>query len=360
MTIGIVVPTLTNGDAVSNDALGMAAALRSTGNDVEFFVLRNTSDEPARGMNELPHRIQNRNDVLIYHHQIGFEAGVRAWEQSHCNTRIVKYHNITPPELMSDASAELIRACHEGFKQVPRLLNCGAQLWADSAFNAEHLQSFKPTCLVHELPPFHQVDALLEAEPDYRSAVGFDDWCENILVVGRVAPNKNLVLALETFADYRMRFNKQARLIFAGDTELSAYHDSLVYRAQELQLGGSVYFTGKITLGQLKSLYLLADALLCTSLHEGFCVPLIEAMALRVPIVAVPVTAIPGTAGEAARYAEDAARLADALRDGIAHPQEWIARGHQRYESRFRTSAIRKQFLKLFQEAIGGSIATSE
>ena len=114
--------------------------------------------------------------------------------------------------------------------------------------------------------------------------------------------------------------------------------------------------TGKVTVGQLKALYLTADVLLVTSLHEGFCVPLVEAMGLRLPVVAVPTAAVPFTGGDAARYAgADPAALADRIREVLADPAEregQVTRGWGRYESRFTNAAIEERFLELFDELI--------
>ena len=73
----------------------------------------------------------------------------------------------------------------------------------------------------------------------------------------------------------------------------------------------------------MKALYLTADVLLVTSLHEGFCVPLVEAMGLRLPVVAVPTAAVPYTGGDAARYADaDPAAIAERIREVLADPAE--------------------------------------
>ena len=109
--------------------------------------------------------------------------------------------------------------------------------------------------------------------------------------------------------------------------------------------------TGRVTVPQLKALYLSADALLVTSDHEGFCVPLVEAMSLGVPVVAVPHAAVPDTAGPAARYADaDPAALAGAIHeviaDGGARERHLLA-GRERYDERFTSAAIGRRFLEL-------------
>lgn len=120
MRIGIALPTLTAGDAVGNDALGMARTLRGHGYDVEFYAWNSRLAEPVRRLDELPTRLDSRDDVLIYHHSIGCEPGVKAIESMRCR-RVVKYHNITPASFFTESDKNLAADCERGLKQVTRL-----------------------------------------------------------------------------------------------------------------------------------------------------------------------------------------------------------------------------------------------
>lgn len=356
MTIGIALPTLSTGDAIGNDVFGMTRHLRARGYDVELFAWNCTVDEPVRLLDELPKVLNRPDDVLIYHHSISCEPGVRAIERLNCK-KAVKYHNVTPPEFFAD-NPELVKRCTDGLKEVARLAKSNATIWADSGFNAKHVQDLVPGRIVEELPPFHQADQLLGTAPDARSAAGFDDWSTTLLVVGRVAPNKNIPLALKAFADYRNRFDPRARLVIVGDRPLPEHAKEVDTLAQRLGVASQTFITGKVSTAQLKALYLTADVLLVTSLHEGFCVPLVEAMGLRVPVVAVPVAAVPFTAGDAARYAEATpVSVADQIHAVLVDENErecQLNRGRARYESHFATDAIDRRFGKLFDELIAG------
>ena len=354
MRIGIALPTLTGGDAVGNDALGMARTLRGHGHDVEFYAWNSRLAEPVRRLDELPTRLNHRDDVLIYHHSIGCEPGVKAIESMHCH-RIVKYHNITPPSFFAASDKNLAGECEQGLKQVARLAKSRATIWADSLFNADHFRSFSFDRAIDELPPFHQVDQLLGVDPDANAVAAIDDWNTNILVVGRVVPNKNIPLAIRTFAEYRDLYDPRARLIVVGDRPIIPHAQEVDALIHELGLKGRVAITGKVSVAQLKALYLTADALLITSHHEGFCVPLIEAMGLRLPVVAVPNAAVPFTGGDAARYADaEPGLLAGALNHAIADRDEreaMLSRGWNRYRERFTNQAIGQRFQELFATA---------
>ncbi len=356
MKAGIIIPTLYHGDAVGNDAVGMARQLRRRGVEVTFFNNGTPSPESVVHVDEVPNVLTSPDDLLIYHHSIGFEPGVRAIERTVCRRKAVKYHNVTPPEFFHD-NKKVAKGCEEGIAQVARLADTDAVFWTDSVYNGEHVQQFRPGREFHDLPPFHHADQLLALEPDHAAVAGFDDWTTTILTVGRVVPNKNLPLAVAAFAEYRRRFNPHARLVIAGDQPVPAHAAEVRECIDTHGQGGHVFITGKVSNTQLKGLYLIADVLLVTSRHEGFCVPLIEAMGLNVPVVAVPATAVPYTAGDAARYAgADAAALAvqlDAVLTDDTERERQIDRGRERYDDRFCTAAIERRFTHLLGEWLG-------
>jgi glycosyltransferase involved in cell wall biosynthesis len=354
MRVGIALPTLVSGDAVGNDALGMGQHLRRRGFEVSYFAAT------VAGVSERVHRLEeigrvlcSAEDILIYHHSIGCEPAVRALERLPLRRKAVKYHNVTPPQFFSSLQRKVADGCHEGMRQISRLVQCGAHIWADSEFNAQDIRACSPQLPVTALPPFHQVEDLFRLEPDGRAVMGFDDWTTTFVAVGRVVPNKNIPLAIETLRAYRQRYDDKARLIVAGPWPLPEYVQHLCQFVHDQEQEGHVFLTGRLTVAQLKAIYLAADALVVTSEHEGFCVPLIEAMALRIPIVAVPNAAIPYTGGDAVGYAPaDAELLAAELAHLILHDplerEAQIGRGWQRYTTHFSTVAITRQFDELF------------
>jgi glycosyltransferase involved in cell wall biosynthesis len=349
MLTAIATPNLTDGDGVGNDVLGMARALRAAGRRVELFAESARVAEDVRPLAELP-RAVGRGDVLIYHHSIKCEAGVRAVEELP-GRAVVKYHNITPPRFFAGVNPDAVEGAEVGLRQAARLARSNAAIWVDSAFNGRELAAVVPGREFEELPPFHQVNRFSAAAPDAHAVAGLDGWGTTVLCVGRVAPNKNLVLAADAFAEYRRRFDPTARLVVAGEHIFRPYSEAVESRVKGHGLERHVIVTGRVTVPQLKALYLTADALLVTSDHEGFCVPLVEAMSLGVPVVAVPHTAIPDTAGAAARYAlATPEALAEALHEVIADGESrerHLLAGRERYEDRFTSAAIGRRFFEL-------------
>lgn len=346
MSVAIAAPNLAAGDAIGHDVLGMAAALRAAGEDVRLFADTARVADEVFPLADLDDFLAAGHD-LIYHHSLRCDAAVTAVERFR-RRAVVKFHNVTPSRFFADLNPAAARLCDVGRQQAVRLARLGVPFWADSAFNARDLAADVPDVCCEELPPFHQADELLTTAPDADGLPGLDAWATTLLCVGRVAPNKNLELAVETLAALA---DPHARLILAGEHVYEAYSDRVLRRAEALGVSAAVIVTGRVTAAQLKALYLSADMLLVTSEHEGFCVPLVEAMALGVPVVGVPRTAVPDTAGDALHAADDAPALAAAVRAVLedASLRECRVRaGRRRYRERFAPAAIAGRFHELF------------
>jgi glycosyltransferase involved in cell wall biosynthesis len=173
-----------------------------------------------------------------------------------------------------------------------------------------------------------------------------------------VKPNKGHARAIRVFAQYHRNFNSDSRLIFVGglDERLRGYLEDLEALAAELGIAEHISFTGPVTGAQIKSLYVAADVFLCTSEHEGFCVPLVEAMYFRLPIVAWGITAVPETMGGCSFLLNDwdehefAAHI-----DLIVSDQEKSERlgteGRDRYRLAFAPEVLREKLCTLVAEA---------
>jgi glycosyltransferase involved in cell wall biosynthesis len=119
------------------------------------------------------------------------------------------------------------------------------------------------------------------------------------MFLGRIAPNKKQEDVIKTFYYYKKYMDPKARLFLVGSYEgMEIYYNALKLLVEQLDLE-DVYFTGKVPFDQILAYYRVSDAFLCMSEHEGFCVPLIESMVFKVPIIAYNSSAIPYTLGDA-------------------------------------------------------------
>ena len=126
---------------------------------------------------------------------------------------------------------------------------------------------------------------------------GYSDGNTNIVFVGRIVPNKKFEDVIACFAAYKKKYDPAARLFLVGNyQETDAYYQHLQEYIKECGVE-NVIFPGHIAFRTILAYYKIADLFLCMSEHEGFCVPLVEAMFFETPIVAYASTAIPGTLG---------------------------------------------------------------
>jgi glycosyltransferase involved in cell wall biosynthesis len=302
MRIHILTPSIEPNDAVSNDALGMRRWLRRQGYRVRLY---SRSCHPTLRRQVWPVRAYEKylpatEDLLIYHHSVGWPRGIDLFERSR-NRRIVRYHNVTPARFYRSYSQLFVKACKLGIKETGLLARSNAELYiADSAFNAHGLiDAGAPAERSRTVPPFHAI-ARLDREPlDHSLAADLAKDC-HWLFVGRLSPNKGHRHLIRALGYYRQYFGRDAHLTLVGnyDPGMNGYWEQLAQEVRRWRLQERVHFTGKVTPGQLRTYYENAAYFLCASEHEGFCVPLVEAMRHGLPIVAYGSSAIPDTLGE--------------------------------------------------------------
>ena len=135
-------------------------------------------------------------------------------------------------------------------------------------------------------------------------------------MVGRLAPNKAVEDAIAALLAYRIRHDPDAELLVVGRSALAAYSDALRRYAADLGLAEAVRFSGMVSDEALAAAYASADVLVVTSEHEGFCLPVVEALASVLPVVAYREGALPEVLGEAGVLldAKDPITMADAVR----------------------------------------------
>ena len=337
----------------------MQNVLRQRGHDVRLFANESPSTIDVFPLSKIRKFLKEPHDILIYHYSMGWNFGLDLLEDLTCR-KIVKYHNITPPEFFAGISIDYETVCSQGREQVKDIATANCDLYlADSQYNAEELiqeGAERSKCVV--VPPFHHIDKLAQLAPDTSVLDQYVNSTLNILMVGRVAPNKGHGSLIEALAVYRHLYHGKARLLIVGKEapQLSTYSQWLRQLATSKGLDGSVIFAGGVSDEQLKAYYLAADFFMLTSEHEGFCVPLVEAMAMKVPIIAFASSAIPGTIGEAGLVWEQRnpyllAESIDYLDRNESVSAALGQMGRRRYEQVFSNDRIAEEFLRTLIQA---------
>ena len=294
------------GDAIGAEADAIAALCAAHGLAARLWCPReNTAPEElgrCGDVRALPAAVRP-DDVALLHLSIGSPAN-EVFRSLPCR-RVVLYHNVTPPRFYARTNPATAEVLEEGLRQVRSLAGAAHANWAVSRFNADELLAlgWKDVRVFPLLVP--EGFARGPVDPGVRARLS-DPPADNLLFVGRLAPNKRHDRLLRIFRAYQ-RANPASRLVLAGRTAgAESYLALLLGMERALALRG-VWFTDYLRADELAACYATASAFVCASDHEGFCAPLLEAMAWRVPVFAAASAAVPETLdGAGVLFAPDA------------------------------------------------------
>lgn len=297
MEIHQLLASLEYGDAVAGQALAIQRQLRAWGHESDIFAPRRhpLATETIRPLEEL----STAEDVVtIYHHAFWSEqiherlGGLRG--------RVAMiYHNVTPEHYFAPYDDGLRASAARARDALGTLRELVQWPLTVSEFNRTELQElgFRD---VELLPLPLDVAAFSEATPSTDVYARYDDGWKNFLFVGRLAPNKRQEDVIRIFAWYHRHVDTASRLLLVGAApEFEAYRQDLVAVAGAEGVEEHVVFAGKVSFDDLAAYYRVADVFVCMSEHEGFCAPLVEAMAHDLPVIARAEGAVPETLGDA-------------------------------------------------------------
>ncbi|HLL70327.1 MAG TPA: glycosyltransferase [Pyrinomonadaceae bacterium] len=289
-----LLPDIVFGDAISNQAIAIRDYLRGRGRRSEIFVKRR-DERMAHEASVFDAALVRPEDALLYHHSIGSELTAVALE--HAGAKCLIYHNVTPAEYYAPYRPGFAWMLETGRAHLPRLARHFSCSVGDSAYNARELAA----CGFHSpgVLPIICDPAKWNMRADQSLMRDLQDGRVNLLFVGRIAPNKRQDELVEAFAHYRA-LDANSRLIIAGEGRPSdPYYARLLRTVKAHELTEHVVVTGQITDAELLAYYRTAHLYWSLSEHEGFGVPLVEAMWFDVPVLAYSRTATPETLGAA-------------------------------------------------------------
>jgi len=321
-------------DATGDAAVHLAVGLERAGFDAGIYALTIDRELAGRVKPLQAFEPPGSADVTILHYALASPLDTKLLECA--GKRVIVYHNLTPPKMLLPLCPEVARLTKTGRDQLVELARSGGVDLAIgvSEYNTADLArvGFSSTTT---LPlPIDLARYDVESEPVLAEQLAWPG--QVFLTVGRLSPNKRLEDFLRIAAYYNRYVHPSSRFyIVGGGTGLGAYTTALMDLYRQLELNNRVMFLGRVSHRDLVTLYRAADAYLCTSDHEGFCAPLIEAMHFGVPILARHAAAIPETLGNAGvTYSDDdPARVAEAL---------WVLTDDQLLRRQLRRNAQRR------------------
>ena len=302
--VDILIPQMATGDATSNHTRLIQELLEERGIEVRIVVERKTRSGSAA----IPiDKWRADGQVSILQHSIGSEVAQQVIRRK--TPVVLNYHNITPSSFFDVWQPELAKSVARGRMQLGQLAALTVRGIADSEFNAQELRELGIEDVVVS-PVLWQISSSA-VQAGLSSDMASEDG-GTVLFVGRLAPNKcqhDLIAAFAVLS----RFRPQARLVLVGDASPPQYLQSLKSLARELGIYDQVVFTGKVSDKSLLQWYRKSDVFACASEHEGFGVPLVEAMAHGLPVVAYDAAAVAETVGNSGIVLRDKRPLTMAM-----------------------------------------------
>jgi glycosyltransferase involved in cell wall biosynthesis len=287
------VPMLHQGDAVGRHTRRLRETILARGIDSRIYV--ELVDPETSHLTELASTYADRSqlgDVLIY--QFATASQLAGWLAGRSETLVVNYHNVTPADFFAAWDNPLARHQVRARAELAQLVERTTLAIAVSHHNELELREagFTRTAVV---PPAAMLATTPGGSPRELTTSGDSRW----LTIGRLAPNKAIELALMALAVTRKHYDPGATLDIIGQSVVPSYTEALHRFTTDLGLGGAVRFRGHVTDDDLASAMDAASLLLITSQHEGFGVPIIEALSRGLPVVASRAGALPEILGDA-------------------------------------------------------------
>jgi L-malate glycosyltransferase len=349
MIINQWVPAAHKGDAIGDSARRVRDLLRAMGHDSDVYALT-MDDELRHDVRLFDDPSARRGDLTIFHYAL--PSPMTGAFASLPSGRVLQYHNVTPAAYFAPYDPALFRLATLGRRELATLAGRVDLALGDSEYNRQELADlgFGATGVF----PIAVDTARVTQEAD-RPALDriLDDGLVNFLFVGRIAPNKKIEDHIRLAEVYKRYVDAYYRFIFVGRFDVVPRYYSMIraLMAEYRFLDDRFVFTGPIPDEELAVYYRHAAVYLSLSEHEGFCVPLVEAMAADVPVLAYAAAAVPDTLGGAGvQFAPKDLEVAAELLGALAFDDDLRARvldGQRRRVADFGDARITRELTAL-------------
>ncbi len=349
-TVDILLPIISNGDATSNHTKILKNLLEDKG----FAVRLITETVQSNYDNNISIADwKYSNNTTILQHCIGSPIADRIIQEE--IPIILNYHNITPAHFFHKWHPDIENAVQKGRTQLQQLVPLTIGAIADSQFNAVELKQMGFSNVA--VSPV-MCELANQPTPTISAPSIIPQDAGTVLFVGRIAPNKchqDLIFALAMLVHKRPR----AKLLLIGEASPATYLASLQELAKQLSIENQIIFAGKVSDKDLLQAYQVADVFASTSEHEGFGVPLLEAMVNNLPVVAYDSAAVAETIQTGGILLTDKrpATLATALDTVLSDPQLRSKLQNSAIQSaqRFHLSVTRQQIWDTLEDLLAAT-----
>jgi glycosyltransferase involved in cell wall biosynthesis len=339
------------GDSIGHDLANQVRTLSAAGVRCRTFAEVYDSslypDLMIESIDRLRGALESRPAPVIYHWCDGWHD-VDTMLASSGAPLIVRWHNNTPPWFFAPYSLEATSRTLRGYSGILKLIDSpGIRVLANSHYSARQLEilGIAPAQIKVVYPVSDYLRERRARHDGSRSARGK----LTLLFVGRIVPHKGHRHVLRSAAILRAKFGIDCRVLFPGrkDPAMLAYAAEL--RGLAGKLGVEMELPEEVENRQLEEMYASSDIFVSLSEHEGFGLPIIEAMRAQLPVVGYRSSAVAEIlrdhplASDDLDYHQIAARIAclvdnDVARDVVAFQNEAVL-------PRFSSEVSASQFL---------------
>lgn len=354
MKINLVLQTLDYGDGVSNDVMAQQKMFQDMGYECDIY--STFSDNRMKNNRKDMAALKCMPDDLLIHHYSGYDNNIDTIKNQPCR-KVFVYHNITPPKFVK---GDVKLHCQMGLEQVPTLKGMYDAVVGDSQFNVDCLKELGMIDEGEVLPIPVKFDGDQGKKQIYSRTEG-----ARFLFVGRYVPNKRLEDIVSAFAYYHDYIDSTAKLRLVGNPNVVQDYTNALHRmADSLDCHDSIEFMGKVSDEELRQIYADSDLFLCMSEHEGFCIPLLEAMWYQLPVFAFDAGAVRETMGDAGIVFADktpvvVAQMIAAVMKDKRLLETIIQRQNQRIGA-FSPEKVKKRLEELLPRWLGQERPTTE
>lgn len=347
------------GDAITSDALGIRDALLAAGFESDILCDPTHLNPKMRGEAcDYQAWRGKRGDVVIYHFSI--DSPLTDWWLGLAARRMIRYHNITPAIFFHGVNEVIAAQLARGRETLPQLADAAEHILCVSGFNAEdfHALGCDRTSVV---PIVMNMDGF-DGEPDTNLLRELEsDPRPQVLFVGRLVPNKCQADLVRVQAVRQSLGMREVKINIVGSWGSSQrYHNAVASLRSNLRCVESVQLWGHVTHGELMAHWKAADLFLCLSEHEGFCVPVVEAMHHRVPVIAYAAGGVPETLGDSGilvtkKHFAAIAEMMDVVLDDETLREKLRQRQAERLKV-FSPEAAKRRLVETLQGLIGAAV----
>ncbi|API86351.1 glycosyltransferase [Francisella uliginis] len=273
------------GDGVSKQILSLHKIFQKLGYTSEIYAkyINPLVGVEIKDVNNL---CADAEDIVIFHYSSYSSIYQELFLGN--TTKILLYHNITPAEYFKVGS-DLYNSCKRGREQLQKIVLDFHYYIGVSQYNNNELISLgadRDKCFVWPII----VDGF--NYPTERKRIASE--IINILYVGRIVPNKAQLKLIEALKKFRDKYKISFKLNLVGnDTQNTEYVQQINSYISSHGLKDCVSIKGKLSDDELIKEYELSDVYISMSEHEGFGIPLIEAMQFSKPVLALGMAAVP-------------------------------------------------------------------